>query len=256
MLLWLHRQGRLGGPHGDQPLAGLPVGVGVSWFLGASMPSLVAMLLTLREGSDALRDLIRGLVAWDVGVAWNLVALLLAPLIGLAAVAWHRLRGGTRVRFEARRLPLLAVALAAALPFGPLGEELGWRGYLLPRLSDTIGGLEAALLIGVIWAAWHIPLFWAPLGTRVSGTSISARAISEFTAEVTAMSVILTWLMFHTDGSLWIAVLFHAAWNADLHRFFFAPFSDELTERVTRYAGVAATFVAVVLVAWPGLAWR
>jgi len=154
------------------------------------------------------------------------------------------------------RLPLVPVAFVTALPFGPLGEEFGWRGYALPRMLAERGALTSAVIIGLIWTMWHVPLFWAPLGTTISGSRVTWRAVGLYVVEIVSASIILTWLYVGTGGSLWIAVAFHAALNAEMHRFVFEPFSDETSSRVTRATLAILATVALVLSAWPGLSWR
>jgi len=257
LMLWLRRSGRLGTRASESPLAGLPFMVGVSWFLGASAPSIVAIALAAHEGGwDTVRSLLSRLLEVDIGIEWNLVAWIGPMAVGLAAVAFFVQSGGKGVRLAVKRLPLAAVALLAAIPFGPLGEELGWRGYALPRLLDGRGGIAAALIVGVLWTVWHLPLVWAPMGTTISGSPVTVKAAGRYLVEVTATSVIMTWLFVNTGGSLWIAVGFHAAWNAGMHRFLFEPFEDATAKGSSEWVAALLILVAVVLVAWPGMGWH
>lgn len=254
---WLRSMGRLGGTDAEQPLAGMPVWIGVLWFVGASSPSLVALALTAAEGgTPAVADLLGRLFEWNVGWGFNLAAWLGPVVLGLTAVGLHVASGGIGVRWQTRRVPVAVIALAAALPFGPLGEELGWRGFLLDELLVSRGAVVAALIVGFVWTFWHLPVFWAPLATSISGEPVTIDRVIRYWLEVTAVSVIMTWLFVETAGSLWISVGFHAAWNADQHRFFFAPFSDETSARVNTFVVALMVVVAVVLLAWPGLRWR
>lgn len=257
LVAWLRSKDRLGRIAGDEPLSGLPVLIGISWFVGSWSPSIVAVVLTFRsDGGAGVTRLLKRLLEWDVGVGWNLAALVGPLIVGLAAIWVHLAKGGSGVKSAWTRPLLVPVAFVAALPFGPLGEELGWRGFGLPRLLESQGALMSALIIGVIWALWHVPLFWAPLGTSISGAPVTWRSVGTYLAEVVAVSVIMTWLYVGTDGSLWSAIAFHASWNADAHRFFFAPFSGETEADVSRVMRLIVIGVAVVLALWPGLAWR
>lgn len=257
LLGWLRAHRRLGADAGDEPLRGIPWWVAATWFAGASAPSIVGVLLTARSGGwDGVDDLLGRLLDVDLGVGWLALAVAVPLAAGLVAVAAHWASGGGGVQVQPRRVPLVPVALVAALPFGPLGEELGWRGYALPRLLDDHGALLSAMVIGVVWAAWHLPLFWAPLGTSVSGRRVTVPAVARFATEILATSVVMTWLFVHTNGSLSIAVGFHASWNAGMHRFFFAPLPDDAADRVETLAVAGFILAALVLALWPGLSWR
>jgi membrane protease YdiL (CAAX protease family) len=87
------------------------------------------------------------------------------------------------------------------------GEELGWRGYALPRLAARLGLGPAGILLGVIWATWHLPLFFI-LGGDTVGQSFPV-----YLLQVTALSVAMTWLYWKTDGSLLLVMVMHAAIN-------------------------------------------
>ena len=88
-----------------------------------------------------------------------------------------------------------------------LGEETGWRGFALPRLLDRTGPLPASLFLGVVWAVWHLPLFWT-VGRDAYGAPFVIMLV-----ELPAMSVLYTWVFQHTAGSALLAILFHASGN-------------------------------------------
>ena len=87
------------------------------------------------------------------------------------------------------------------------GEEIGWRGYALPRLSDGFGLAPASVVLGIIWATWHLPLFLIP-GADTFGQSFPLHLL-----QVTALSVAMAWLYWRTEGSLLLVMLLHAAVN-------------------------------------------
>src|SRR4029078_1803740 len=87
------------------------------------------------------------------------------------------------------------------------GEEIGWRGYALSPLSVRLGLSGASVLLGLIWAFWHLPFFFIP-GTDKSGQSFPMYLLS-----VTALSVAMAWLYWQTGRSLLLTMLMHAAVN-------------------------------------------
>jgi membrane protease YdiL (CAAX protease family) len=83
---------------------------------------------------------------------------------------------------------------------GPLAEELGWRGFLLPRLLNKYSPLIASVIAGLVWAAWHIEVFFSPLP-----------ALALFTAGAVALSILMTVLFLHTRGSVLLAIVMHGS---------------------------------------------
>jgi uncharacterized protein len=105
--------------------------------------------------------------------------------------------------------------LFAGIYAGPLGEELGWRGLLLPELQNIFSPLKSSLIIGVFWFCWHIPLFWAPIGTLISG-NLSFVSVLTYFAIINCLSIIITWLYNQSSNNLWTAILFHLFINAGI----------------------------------------
>lgn len=174
--------------------------------LGTAVPSLVVLGLAARTGGVA--TLMRGLTRWRLPARWYAAALLIPAVLMLTAMGLGVLLGATSPAFPAPgRWPLVAVNLLAVLLIGgPLGEELGWRGYALPRLERHFGFTVAAVLLGLIWAAWHLPLFLLP------GTPQSQLPLGWFVLQTVAFSVVLAWVYGRT-GSLLLVVLMHGAVN-------------------------------------------
>ncbi len=171
-------------------------------------PTIAAWVVTrVSEGRAGVRTLMRRLLVWRVGPAW-----FGAAVFGMAGLF-----------YLANRLAVWSgepAPAAAALPVSPLlavpvlflvnlivnGEEIGWRGFALPRLQERFGALAASVILGLVWAGFHAPLFWTV------GSSQHGQPVLGFVVGIVASSVIVTSL-FNGTGSLLVAVLFHASVN-------------------------------------------
>jgi membrane protease YdiL (CAAX protease family) len=131
-----------------------------------------------------------------------------------------------------------------------LGEEIGWRGFLAPRMTEAFGFKRGALLTGVIWTLWHLPLvFFADY----SNSTPWWFAMSCFAVLMLGMSVIMAWLRL-TSGTLWTAALFHASHNQFV-QVFFTPLTSS-RGAITSYAidefgfALPATVLIIAVLFW------
>lgn len=181
--------------------------------VGAAAPSGVAIALTARdEGRRGVRELLGRLLRWRVGLRWYVFALGYMAAVKLVVAVIHRLSVGSWPRFGGQAWYGVLIAIVVSGIFGgPLGEEIGWRGYALPRLTQRLGAAAASVLLGVVWACWHLPLFFVSgLGTY---SDQFGQSFPRYFLQVTALSVALAWLVGNTRGSLLLAVLMHSAIN-------------------------------------------
>src|ERR1700730_10118009 len=129
-------------------------------FVGVFAPALVALWLTARTGgSKGVRFLLRRLVQARVAMKWYLFALGYTVTIKLLITVIYRIASGTWPRFGTTPLYLIPFAILISTPIQS-GDEIGWRGFALPRLATRFGLGPASILLGVIWACWHLPLFF------------------------------------------------------------------------------------------------
>ena len=183
-----------------------PLG-GALVLLGTFAPSLVALWLTARtEGDSGVRALLGGVLKWQVPARWYLFALAYIPAIKLTAALIHRLATGAWPRFGDDPWYFILGAIAVSTPF-QAGEEIGWRGYALPRLAARFGLARASILLGLIWGFWHLPQFFIPEADTYQ------QSLVVYVLQVTALSVAMAWLYARTNGSLLLVMLLHAAVN-------------------------------------------
>jgi uncharacterized protein len=171
---------------------------------GTVAPAVVALWLNAR--SKHPEPLGSRLVRWDVGARWYVFAIGYILVAKLMAAVLHRLITGYWPTFGDVPLLLLLLATLASTPV-QAGEEIGWRGYALPQMANAIGLPAASLLLGLLWALWHLPLFY------IHGTDLTGQPLGHFVLAVTALSVAMTWLHHRTGGSLLLVMLMHAAVN-------------------------------------------
>jgi uncharacterized protein len=137
-------------------------------------------------------------------------------LVGLPAVMvlGTLLRPGALASFDISALApgigyLGAFVLMVVLG-GPLFEEPGWRGFALPRLQRLHGPLVGGLILGSLWALWHLPGFLVPQKLPPSGTVMD---FVRFSLALIALAYIIQWVFNNTGGSVLMAILTHATWN-------------------------------------------
>lgn len=179
------------------------------FLLGVFAPGIVALGLTgLNEGRAEVVALLRRLIDWNVAGRWYLFAAGYTVAIKLTAALVHRVTLGAWPVFGQDNLLLMfAAAFFSFLVGGQAGEELGWRGYALPKLADQFGLRGASIVLGIIWALWHLPLFFAPVGDTFG------QSFPLYMLQVIALSVTMAWLYSRTRGSLVPVMLLHAAIN-------------------------------------------
>ena len=190
----------------SQP-SGLATISGPLYLLGVFAPALVALALTAQaDGSAGTLALLRRTVKWSVAARWYVFAVGYFAAIKLAVVVVHRTATGEWPAFSQTPWFVMFAAIVFSTPV-QAGEEIGWRGYGLPRLSGHVGLPVASIIVGIIWACWHLPFF------LVSSTDKSGQSFPAYLLGVTALSAAMAWLYWRTKGSLLLTMLMHAAVN-------------------------------------------
>lgn len=174
-------------------------------------PNIAAFLvlgLVLRE-PGGIRKLIAAWGKWRVGARWYAAAL--SPLfVAFLTAGILRLLGGATTGPQRPVVVQLLSFLVLSIVTGAMGEELGWRGFLLPRLQQRFNALTSSLTVGVIWAIWHAPLWLLP------GYGWDTIPYWSFALGAISSSVLFTWVLNNTGGSLVMASLMHLTLNYGL----------------------------------------
>ena len=182
-------------------------GRGPVFLLGIFAPALVAIALTAQaEGRSGVKRLLARIGHWQVGARWYIIAISYFAVIKLAAALVHRVVTGEWPQFGDTPVVIMLLGIAVSL-WAQAGEEVGWRGYALPRLAQYVGLGGASLVIGFAWAAWHLPLFVLP------DSGSTGQSFPVYLLHVMAMSVVFAYVYWKTGGSLLLVMLMHAAVN-------------------------------------------
>lgn len=177
------------------------------YLLGTFGPAIIALTLTGRAGGPAaVRELLGQMLRWRVNVRWYVFAVTYMLAIKLLVALIYRLVTGGWPRFGHEAWYVILVATLISTPV-QAGEEIGWRGYALPRLFALWGLAPASIILGIIWACWHLPLFFIP------GIDKSGQSFPVYLLQVTALSVAAAWLYWRTRASLLLVMLMHSAVN-------------------------------------------
>jgi len=207
------------------------------YYLAAYSVSLSGIILSARyAGVEGLRHLGRRLLPWRSPLQWYLIVIAGYAAITATALGTVALLNPTAATIPPWSAFPAALAIAIVRDPGPIGEEFGWRGFALPRLLERYAPLNASLRLGLIHAAWHIPLFF------ISGMPQTQVSFPLFTLGVVSIAIFDTALYLRTGANLLLAILVHLLANvcggfaADAHvlNVFFAA------------EGIAAALVVVL----------
>lgn len=187
-------------------------------FLGSFGPAVAALALLAFQGEQGeLAFFLKRLVRVDRSLLrWLPVILLFFPALLVTGLVLNHAFGGEAAEASEYLSGMGSVSdalviLGIMLLGGPLGEEPGWRGYALEPLQERLGAVKASLILGLAWAAWHLPLF------LVEGTSQAAKgagfATVSWVIQLMLASLVFTALYNRTNGSILSAILLHLMAN-------------------------------------------
>jgi membrane protease YdiL (CAAX protease family) len=209
--------------------------------LAGATPAAAALVLALAtDGGAGAWALLRQLARWRVSGGWYAAAVGVPLAASLAVAGVSGLLGGAPPAPMQPSLRLFAVVFLLAA-----GEELGWRGWVLPRLLERLPALPAALLLGGLHALYHLPMWVAP------NFPTPSYAMGSFLLASLAFGVVWTWLYQNTGGSVLITTLFHGTINAAGNLLFGSVPPAQLNWLVPVAFGVAA--LAIISLAGPAL---
>jgi len=172
--------------------------------LGVFSPTISAIIVSgLIGGWTEIKKLFKGYLKWKVNYKWYLAGffLMIGPLI--FTLFYHLFGGESQGPVSGFTVLLFFGSLFLNLLMGPLSEEGGWRGFALPRLESRFKALDSSLILGIIWAFWHVPFYF-----------VEARMpLYIFVPLTLVITILMTWGYNNTNGSLIITIIFHFSFN-------------------------------------------
>lgn len=189
-------------PNAEAPesSSGLPV-----WLLAIWSPNIAAIMIWLAR-SEFFSNF-KMAFSFPSFSMWHLLTFI--PLIILGCIILIRLYNGEEIQWSNFKMTYLIPLLLMHLFMGPLGEELGWRAFLYPIITQRFGWLASAFIVGVIWALWHLPLWFIE-------SPQSEIPFWVFFLNVLMLSVIMSIIMNYSEGSIIFVVLLHLFFNVSL----------------------------------------
>ncbi len=195
-------------------------------------PMIAGLLASRREsGREGMRTLMRGLKNWKVHPIWFLLALVLPGLIYTAARGVYALIPGNQGDAPWLGLPINAQQVVGMI-LVPIGEEIGWRGYALPRLQKRHGSFQASMILGVLWGLWHIPMF---IASGMQWTPALLMLVSFLPG-----NLFFTWFYNRTNRSTLLAVLLHVGVHLDTPTHVIPETTTSILIYTLGYCGVVA----------------
>jgi len=216
----------------DNGVIGLPVSSDLLLSVGGFGPMVAALALTASaSGRAGLRSLLGRALSWRVAPIWYAVVLAGPFLFQLTGMGVHAALGGQPPDLGALvgMAPSVVLQSVFVLLLVATAEEFGWRGYALPRLQARLNALLASTILGVVWAVWHLPLFFDP------NTSYSNTPFWVWMVFLLPYAVVQTWVYNGTGGSLLMCMMLHAVVNS----------SGNLWAAIPAYGGADAATIAV-----------
>lgn len=233
--------------------AGLLFVTGADFLLITSFaPAISALVVVVvSEGRAGTEALLSKLFRWRAGLKWYLIALLTPVALELLAILTHQLLGKSSSTFQLgnwlqvlpAQLPWLFLILLFLVPLSA-GEELGWRGFAMPRLQAHYGSVWASLILGLLWGFWHLPAFFIP-GAVQNGLPIPGYVLA-----TVGYAFIYTSILNGSKGSVLLTSLYHAASNLTLS-YGNAFFPTVIGELYLSLPALAILAIVVVVIGGP-----
>jgi len=204
--------------------------------IGNALPGLLALVWVSVQGKERLHDLLSSVFAWRTSPIWYLLSIALPSIVLVISAC------AVLILFSqspGRPSMLVLVNSLLTLPTGPLCEEIAWRGFALRKLRLHYSPLLSALIIGVYWAVWHIPVWLLTL------KYLTITLLLVICINLVAWSVVFAFLYERSGESLPVVILLHATYQAVQAQV--AVVVTRGTVSIILIAAALSVFLAVIL---------
>lgn len=179
------------------------------------------MIMTwLIEGKNSVRSLFKRVIQWRVNIKWWLIGFYLWWLIASLLAIFFNLKPLQNIAigfgFSLINIPVLIFIIQFPSLIGMFGEELGWRGFALPKLLDKFNPIVASLILSVAWIFWHAPL---ALFQGWRSNMPVGELLVFYVLLVVPLTLIFTWFFQKSKGSILLVIVFHRAFNLTFNGF-------------------------------------
>jgi len=184
-------------------------------------PSVIGLVMTaITEGTWGISHLLDRCLHWRVSVVWYLVALLSTPILFFITVFSIPKAANAFEIPSPYFIWTYLSALALGMFRAPIIEELGWRGFALPRLQERYGALLGTFVLGSLWALWHLPSWFLTPRAVIGNTLIETIVpFIQYEGSILGSAVLYTWIFNRTNGSIFLSMLLHASINVTFSQF-------------------------------------
>lgn len=184
-----------------------PVGLSISGIAGSLLSAVTAGFVAASCAVSS-RPTLRSILQWRVRPTLWLAALFI-PAIFIFAGRLFELDGGTvqLLSVNGDTLPYVIRSVLFTLLVVSVGEEPGWRGWMLPALQNRLSPFTSSIILGLIWGFWHLPLFLIGIYDR------PPEAILEYALIGPLLALLFTWLHNRSGGVLLLAIVLHTSLN-------------------------------------------
>ncbi|MFC2041884.1 CPBP family intramembrane glutamic endopeptidase [Chloroflexota bacterium] len=189
---------------------------GIGWLglLAASGSSIAALITAALTGN--LKWLLSGFLRWRCNPLWYGLAIFIPGVTALIAIGLSGVFGTQfQIQWTVGWAMLIPTFLITTVQAG-LGEEIGWRGFATPKLMEKRSALTSSLIVGVVWASWHIPLYFVPgtLQNVLVQTIGFPLTLVVYSLNIIAFAIVWSWIYEVSNRNLWLPILIHGATNS------------------------------------------